>query len=1674
MTVNGNPASVVAADITKLNAVSAATTGFVTANMSGAAAAFANLSSEVNHYAITVTGTIGASELAALDAKTDGVITATVTTAAASAIASQLINLGANNLITVTVSGGDAIADLASIKAHSNVTLNYSTISDTVENLFNASTATLKTGNSALLSGHTVTVTGSTAPSLAQLATLKTTGGVGHSPVYTAIADDAASFLVSAGALSGNAATFVTAGTNVTVNQGASVEKLGLIDTANTTGALNYTKVTDTVANVLTDINGNAQGTYVKTGVAVDVASTPLADITDLNTIRGVVGAGATMTWGNVEGDLSDLAADALLQTGGVYNGFVSGVRGVTINAPSIPVPVIGLDVAKINAIDTANGGVIHAALTGSAADLLGLSAGLNDYVLMVNDGTSVSVANMNALAARTVGNIDTVTNVSGSSSDLARLTGTHNVFDVDVAPDAAVNDLAVIDAHSATVNYSTIKDSASNLATGGTLTQNGGVFVTGSHDVEVIGGSVAQLNAVASHTTGVVTASIAGNASTLVGLAHTGGELDHNDYTVTVTGVVSLADLAVIDHATSQSLASVANSYGRVTGTSADIIANAGGYVNGSHDVLVDDPATVDLDVLSVSDAVTIAALTTGVVTAQLSDSAVNLLAVDQNGDFLLVDNRADNDNMYAIEVTDPSIGVTAANNIAALTAGVVTATVSGNAVDVAGLEAGNYFNVTVTGGDISIPDLVALDLKTDGVITSSVSGSVTDLAGLASVANTNITNVTVTGTVSIQDLAGIDAHNGTGVLNHDGMIFDTAAHLAADAALNGGEGKYLAGNHNVTIDGDVTLTQLFAIDAANGNGSLTYGAVRDDLSSLDLEALRATANDRYVKGHEVFVDGAVPALAADIVRLNHVLGATDQVVHATLSGSATVLAGITVEANNDLTLNAGAVAASAYATLNTIASATTGVVTASVSGSAADLVHLFDTQTNYNHYSINVNVGTATISQLGVIDRATSDQLQSVGAYAVSDNIGNLLADNNFYVNGTHATEVQGEASVANLATIDSFTNGTFTWNTVRDQISALYADSTYVNPAHAVIVDGAVASADVGELGIVARRTTGVVTATVSGSYSVLSSLYDTVTNFNDYTITVEGPASVSQLGTIDNLTSKALASTGVYSVSDTIGALLADNGVYVSRSHAADVQGSAKVSELKIVDDRTTGDFTYATVSDDLNSLFGDTTYAIGSHAVTVTGTVAASDWSKLNIVAGRTTGAVTATVSGVAADLARLSDYANTDAYTVLVSDAASIDNLSRIDAVTSGTITYNAVKDSHVNIVNDHGFYVRSSDTVTDADTASTISGWSVADFRGLGALNIDVLDASDNQPINVTLAQYNGFKASGVSLASGDSFKFENVSDFNYDGKSDVMLQSKADGSIFFWNISGKTIASGGLFGGAPGTDWVAKGTGDFDGNHYGDVVFQRVSDGAVYVWGNSANGLSGHGFAGPTSGMADWKVIGTGDFNGDQKSDLLFQNTKTGMLFGWNMDGNVIKAGAALSTELGASLVAKAVGDFNGDGFSDVVLQRITDGAVYVMDLDGSRPIGTGVLDSGWVGVAPSVDWQLKGAGDFNNDGKSDVLFQNANDGSLMIWELNGAGTYGVHDTVRSGGAVATPGKDWVVKDVGDYNADGKSDVMFQQTSTGAVYTWELDGTNVIDHGYVTSFASTGWQVI
>jgi hypothetical protein len=103
-------------------------------------------------------------------------------------------------------------------------------------------------------------------------------------------------------------------------------------------------------------------------------------------------------------------------------------------------------------------------------------------------------------------------------------------------------------------------------------------------------------------------------------------------------------------------------------------------------------------------------------------------------------------------------------------------------------------------------------------------------------------------------------------------------------------------------------------------------------------------------------------------------------------------------------------------------------------------------------------------------------------------------------------------------------------------------------------------------------------------------------------------------------------------------------------------------------------------------------------------------------------------------------------------------------------------------------------------------------------------------------------------------------------------------------------------------------------------------------------------------------------WKIVGTGDFNGDGKSDILWQDT-SGNVAMWFMDGAQVIGSAGVGTVPNVWSIV-GTGDFDGDGKSDI-LWHDTSGNVAIWFMNGVQ-----VTQSAGVGDVPTV-WSIQGAG-------------------------------------------------------------------------------------------------------
>ncbi len=258
--------------------------------------------------------------------------------------------------------------------------------------------------------------------------------------------------------------------------------------------------------------------------------------------------------------------------------------------------------------------------------------------------------------------------------------------------------------------------------------------------------------------------------------------------------------------------------------------------------------------------------------------------------------------------------------------------------------------------------------------------------------------------------------------------------------------------------------------------------------------------------------------------------------------------------------------------------------------------------------------------------------------------------------------------------------------------------------------------------------------------------------------------------------------------------------------------------------------------------------------------------------------------------------------------------------------------------------------------------------------------------------------------------------------------------------------------------------------------------VDWQNGSGGALASWSmsgalvSSASTITYQGnVAAPD---ASWQVAGLGDFNGDGASDFLWRN-QNGTLVDWTMNGSqitssqVVTFGGSPSTP-DASWNIAGIGDFDGDGKADI-LWRNANGSLIDWTMNGSQVTASQQVTLGGNAAAPDASWSVAGIGDFDGNGKTDLLWRNV-DGSLVLWTMNGS-QIATNQTIALQGAPVSPDAGWSVAGIGDFNGDGKSDILWRNTN-GSLVDWTMDGSQIANGQEVTFGGSpvslnSSWQI-
>ena len=143
-----------------------------------------------------------------------------------------------------------------------------------------------------------------------------------------------------------------------------------------------------------------------------------------------------------------------------------------------------------------------------------------------------------------------------------------------------------------------------------------------------------------------------------------------------------------------------------------------------------------------------------------------------------------------------------------------------------------------------------------------------------------------------------------------------------------------------------------------------------------------------------------------------------------------------------------------------------------------------------------------------------------------------------------------------------------------------------------------------------------------------------------------------------------------------------------------------------------------------------------------------------------------------------------------------------------------------------------------------------------------------------------------------------------------------------------------------------------------------------------------------------------------------------------------------------------------------------ADLVWQHTT-GWLSVWYMNGKNMVSSQLLNPSQV---VDGNWKVVGVGDFNLDGKPDLVWQHTN-GLLSVWLMNGTNL--VSAVYLNPAQVADPG--WRIRAVIDLNGDGRTDLVWQHMSTGWLSAWIMIDTTAVNMVWLNPSAIVpSWKVM
>ena len=265
---------------------------------------------------------------------------------------------------------------------------------------------------------------------------------------------------------------------------------------------------------------------------------------------------------------------------------------------------------------------------------------------------------------------------------------------------------------------------------------------------------------------------------------------------------------------------------------------------------------------------------------------------------------------------------------------------------------------------------------------------------------------------------------------------------------------------------------------------------------------------------------------------------------------------------------------------------------------------------------------------------------------------------------------------------------------------------------------------------------------------------------------------------------------------------------------------------------------------------------------------------------------------------------------------------------------------------------------------------------------------------------------------------------------------------------------------------------------TGDFDNDQKDDILTLNVVYGKIYTMLSSnnfkLNKIAKDDISLSYSGTLEYNILDTTDLNGDGLSDLIIYDKykdkiKTLIVKNKGKDSKINDIyDLNFETNVERNIIGK--GDFTGDKKEDLLISEspIDENKKYLYVLSFGK--------DGAKKIITKINKNLYGfkvlkVDDFNGDNISDILLQREADGNLYTLIIN-------QDNIKTSKLykIANKLKNWSIIDTGYFNDDKSKDILLRREDDGNIYSLTLDnnGTSATLNKIANHLNRGKWSII